>query len=173
MLSTMQDFPLTVGMLLRHGRTVHGDDSEVITFEGDGCRRATFVQVADRVDRLAAALHDLGIVEGDRVGTFMWNTQEHLEAYFAVPGIGAVLHTLNIRLFPEQLTYVTNHAADRIVLVDDNLIPLLAKVAPELTTVERYVVIGDGDAGALAEAAPDAEILRYTDLLAAEEPGIE
>ncbi len=172
MLGTMQDYPLTIGMLFRHGAAVHGD-SEVVTFEGDGSRRASFREVAARTEQLAAALVRLGIEPGDRVGTFSWNTQEHLEAYFAVPGIGAVLHTLNIRLFPEQLTYVVNHAADRIVLVDDNLIPLLAKVAPLLTTVERYVVIGDGDASALAEAAPNVEILRYADLLAAEAPGIE
>src|SRR5581483_3691635 len=170
-LGTMQDYPLTIGMLFRHGVDVHGD-SEVVTFEGEGSRRASFAEVGARIERLAAALQRLGIEPGDRVGTFAWNIQEHLEAYFAVPGIGGVLHTLNIRLFPEQLTYVVNHAADRVVLVDTTLIPLLAKVAPELTTVERYVVIGDGDVGALAEAAPNAEILRYDDLLAAEQPGI-
>ncbi len=75
----------------------------------------------------------------------MWNTQEHLEAYFAVPMQGAVLHTLNIRLFPEQLAYIVNHAGDRVILVDDVLVPLLARVAAELETVERYVVVGDGD----------------------------
>src|SRR5262249_50734841 len=80
----------------------------------------------------------------------------------------AVLHTLNIRLFPEQLTYVVNHAEDRVVLVDDSLVPLLVKVAPDLKTVERYVVVGDGDATALAEAAAGAEGLRYDELLAAE-----
>src|SRR4051794_35414269 len=125
MLGTMQDYPLTIGMLFRHGATVHGG-SEVVTFEGDGSRRASFAEVAGRVERLAAALTRLGIEPGDRVGTFAWNIQEHLEAYFAVPGVGAVLHTLNIRLFPEQLTYVINHAADRLVVVDGDLIPLLA-----------------------------------------------
>jgi len=172
MQGTMQDFPLTIGMLFRHGAAVHGD-AEVVTFEGEGSRRATFAQVADRTERLAAALTRLGVEAGDRVGTFMWNDQEHLEAYFAIPGLGAVLHTLNIRLFPEQLTYVANHAEDRIVLVDDSLIPILAKVAPDLKTVERYVVVGDGDAGVLAEAVPNAEILRYEELLAAEQPGFD
>ena len=159
MFGTMQDYPLTIGMLFRHGAAVYGD-SEVVTFEGDGSRRATFREVADRIEQLAAALQRLGIEPGDRVGTFAWNIQEHLEAYFAVPGIGAVLHTLNIRLFPEQLEYVVNHAADRIVLVDGSLIPLLIKVAPQLTSVEKFVVIGDGDTGTLAEAAPNVEILR-------------
>jgi fatty-acyl-CoA synthase len=166
--STMQDFPLTIGMILRHGRTVYGD-SEVVTFEGDGCRRATFTEVAARAQRLAAGLQALGIEDGDRVGTFQWNNQEHLEAYLAIPTMGAVLHTLNVRLFPEQLTYVVNHAEDRVVIVDDTLVPLLAKVAPDLKTVERYVVVGSGDAGgaltALADAA-GAEILRYDDVLA-------
>jgi fatty-acyl-CoA synthase len=165
MQSTMQDFPLTVGMIFRHGRAVHGA-SEVVTFEGDDSRRASFAQVAARTDRLAAALLGLGVEPGDRVGTFAWNTQEHLEAYFAVPGIGAVLHTLNLRLFPEQLAYIANHAADRMILVDDNLIPLLAKVAGELPTVERYIVMGDGDTSALSEAAPGVEIVRYEELLA-------
>jgi fatty-acyl-CoA synthase len=165
--STMQDFPLTIGMILRHGVRVHGD-SEVVTFEGDGSRRATFAEVAGRAERLAAALRRLGIEDGDRVGTFQWNTQEHLEAYLAVPTMGSVLHTLNIRLFPEQLTYVVNHAEDRVVIVDDSLVPLLAKVAPDLKTVEGYVVVGDGDASPLTEAASGAEVLRYDELLAAE-----
>ena len=78
-------------------------------------------------DRLAAALTKLGVRDGDRVGTFCWNTQEHLEAYFAIPCLGAVLHTLNIRLFPEQLAYVINHAEDNVIIVDDSLIPVLAK----------------------------------------------
>jgi fatty-acyl-CoA synthase len=163
--STMQDFPLTITSILRHGAAVHGD-SEVVTFEGEGSRRASFTEVATRMARLANALQALGIEAGDRVGTFGWNTQEHLEAYLAVPCMGAVLHTLNIRLFPEQLTYVVNHAEDRIVLVDDNLIPLLAKVAGDLKTVERFVVIGNGDASVLHEVRPDVDIVRYDDLLA-------
>jgi len=163
----MQDFPLTIGMILRHGERVHSE-SEVVTFEGDSSCRATFAEVAARAERLAAALRRLGIQDGDRVGTFQWNTQEHLEAYLAIPTMGAVLHTLNIRLFPEQLTYVVNHAEDRVVLVDDSLVPLLARVAPDLKTVERYVVVGDGDASALSEAAAGAEVLRYDELLAAE-----
>jgi fatty-acyl-CoA synthase len=165
--STIQDFPLNIGMILRHGRTVFGD-SEVVTFEGDGCRRTTFTEVGRRVERLAGALRRLGIEPGDRVGTFQWNNQEHLEAYLAVPNMGAVLHTLNIRLFPEQLTYVANHAEDRIVLVDDSLVPLLARVAADLKTVEHYIVVGAGDASALADAAAGADVLRYDDLLAAE-----
>jgi fatty-acyl-CoA synthase len=166
--STMQDFPLSITAILRHGRTVYGD-SECVTWTDTEPRRATFAEVADNADRLAAALTKLGIGAGDRVGTFCWNTQEHLEAYFAIPCLGAVLHTLNIRLFQEQLAYVINHAEDKIVIVDDSLIPLLARVVGELETVDKFIVIGDGDATALG----DRDVLRYHELLAAESPGID
>ncbi len=160
----MQDFPLTTTAIMRHGGRVHGA-SECVTWTETGPRRATFAQVAERADLLAGALARLGIKPGDRVGTFMWNSQEHLEAYFAVPSMGAVLHTLNIRLFPEQLTYVVNHAEDRVVIVDDSLVPLLARVAGELETIEHFIVVGDGD------ATPLGDVLRYHELLAAESPG--
>src|SRR5438093_1124925 len=166
MLSTMQDRPLTIAALFAHGRTIHGS-SEVVTCEGERVRRARFTEVAARAERLAAALRRLGIRPGDRVATFSWNTQEHLEAYLAVPSMGAVLHTLNIRLFPEQLAYVANHAGDRIVLVDDTLAPVLAKVAAELRSVEHFVVVGGGD------ATPLGDVLRYEELLAAERPGYD
>jgi fatty-acyl-CoA synthase len=166
--STMQEFPLSITAILRHGRTVYGE-SECVTWTEAGARKASFAEVAANADRLAAALVKLGVRDGDRVGTFCWNSQEHLEAYFAIPCIGAVLHTLNIRLFPEQLAYVVNHAEDRIVIVDDSLVPLLARVVDELQTVERFIVIGEGDASALG----DREVLRYHELLAAEEPGYE
>src|SRR5690348_1903527 len=121
--STMQDAPLTIGSIIRHGQRVFAN-SEVVTFEGDHSRRATFAQLAERAEKLAAALFRLGVKRGDRVGTFAWNTQEHLEAYFAVPAMGAVLHTLNIRLFPEQIIYITNHAEDSVVILDAQLAPL-------------------------------------------------
>ena len=92
-----------------------------------GPGRGTFAEVGANANRLAGALTKLGVRDGDRVGTFMWNSQEHLEAYFAVPSMGAVLHTLNIRLFPEQLAYVINHAEDKVVIVDDSLVPVLAQ----------------------------------------------
>src|SRR3954454_20837048 len=164
--STMQEYPLTITSLLEHGRRVYAD-SECITWMGDGARRATYAEVGDNADRLAAALARIGVQTGDRVGTFCWNTQEHLEAYFAVPSMGAVLHTLNIRLFPEQLAYVVNHAQDKVVIVDDSLIALLARVVDDLQTAEQFVVVGDGDASALG----DRPIHRYHELLAAEQPG--
>jgi fatty-acyl-CoA synthase len=166
--STMQDFPLTTTAIMRHGGRVHGA-SECVTWTETGPRRATYAQVVERADRLASALARLGIKPGDRVGTFLWNSQEHLEAYFAVPSMGAVLHTLNIRLFPEQLTYVINHAEDRVIIVDDSLVPVLARVVGDLQTIEHFIVVGDGDATALETSSGD--VLRYDELLAAESPG--
>ncbi len=160
--STMQDAQLTIGSLLQHGARVYAT-SVVRTFEGDGVREATYAEVAERSARLAGALAGLGIGQGDRVGTFLWNTQEHLEAYLAVPSMGAVLHTLNLRLFPEQLSYVVNHGQDKVVIVDATVLPLLVKVAAELTTVEHYVLIGDADTSGLG----DVPVHRYEDLLAA------
>src|SRR4051794_15163806 len=164
MRSTMQDVPLSISSILKHGRDVYGDSS-IITVGEDGNRRATFVEVSANAARLAHGLRSLGI-EGDaRVGTFMWNNQEHMEAYLAIPSMGAVLHTLNIRLFPDQVTYVANHAEDRVVIVDSSLIPLLARVLGEMTTVRTVVVTGSGDVAPLEEAGKD--IVRYDDLLAA------
>ncbi|MEU8307889.1 long-chain fatty acid--CoA ligase [Actinomadura sp. NPDC048955] len=170
-LSTMQDFPLSVAAILRHGARVYGR-SECVTWTGGGApRRATFAQIAGNAERLASALARLGVRPGDRVATFCWNNQEHLEAYFAVPAMGAVLHTLNIRLFPEQLSHIINHADDQVIIVDDSLVPLLARVVRELPAVEAFVVVGDGDASALEANGNGAPVLRYRELLAAEEPG--
>ena len=159
MQSTMQDFPLTITHILRHGARVHSE-AQVMTFDGRSIRRSGFPAVAARVDRLAAALARLGVGEGDRVGTFCWNHQEHLEAYLAVPCMGAVIHTLNVRLFADQLVGIINHAEDKVVIVDAALVPVLGKLASRLPTVERYIVVGEGDASGL----PGAE--RYEDLLA-------
>lgn len=169
--STMQDYPLTITQLFQHGRTNHGS-SEVITYRGPDAelQRATFAEVGDRADRLAAALTRLGVSRGDRVGTFLWNNQQHMEAYLAIPCMGAVLHTLNIRLFPEQLSYVINHAEDKVIIVDASIAPLLARVRDELTTVEAIVVCG---ADADSDLSGLGETLDYDALLDAEEPGFE
>jgi fatty-acyl-CoA synthase len=162
--STMQDFPLSIVAILRHGQRVYAQ-SECVTWTDTGTRRASFAEVGAGAARLANALASLGVERGDRVGTFCWNSQEHLEAYLAVPSMGAVLHTLNIRLFPEQLAYVINHAQDKLIILDDSLVPMLAKVAADLQTVERFVVIGDGDASELQSVVRNVEILRYDDLV--------
>ncbi len=143
MLSTMQDVPLTVSAIFTHGQKVHRR-SRVLTFDGDGFREATFAEVGERTERLANALRGIGVEPDDRVATFMWNTQEHLEAYFAVPGTGAVLHTLNLRLPADQLVHIANQAEDKVVLVHSTVAPLLAKVAADLKTVEQIVIVDDG-----------------------------
>ncbi|WP_346040776.1 long-chain fatty acid--CoA ligase [Actinomadura chokoriensis] len=164
MFSTMQDFPLTITTIMRYGAGVFGD-AEVSTWTGDGARRRTYAEVGERAARLAGALRGLGVDGDQRVATFMWNNAEHLEAYLAVPSMGAVLHTLNLRLFPDQLVYIANHAEDRIVLVDGSLIPLLAPVLPQFKTVRHVVVVGDGDTAPLEGAGK--ELHRYEELLAA------
>ncbi len=160
------DFPLTIQHVLERMRRMHAG-AEVVTFTGEGTERASYAEVAGRVDRLCRVLEGLGIEEGDRVATLAWNSQRHLEVYLAAPSMGAVLHTLNPRLFTEQLSYIVNHAEDRVIFVDDSLVPLLEKVAPEFKGVRHYVVMGDGDSGSL----PDA--LRYEDLLAEQEDGYD
>ncbi|MEQ4303860.1 long-chain fatty acid--CoA ligase [Plantactinospora sp. B6F1] len=160
------DAPLLVSRILEHGSTVHGT-AEVATWLGDGSRRMTYAEVGATAARLAHALRDdLGITGDQRVATFMWNNAEHLVAYFAVPSMGAVLHTLNIRLLPEQVAYIANHAEDRVVLVDSTLIPLLAKALPKMSTVQHVVVVGGGDPAALSAAGGGRiAVHRWDDLL--------
>ncbi|MGH2832662.1 MAG: long-chain fatty acid--CoA ligase [Solirubrobacteraceae bacterium] len=152
------DFQLTLHHPLRRMRSVH-PHGEVITLSESGILRASYGEVAARVDRLARVLEQLGIQAGDRVGTFAWNNQRHFELYMAVPCVGAVLHTLNVRLFAEQLTYIVNHAKDQVIFVDDSLVPVLAQLAPTFEGVRNYVVMGDGDSGSLPN------VLRYEELL--------
>jgi len=158
----MQDVPLSIARLLRYGSTVHAP-STVTTWTGESSRRATFADIGGRAAQLAHALRELGITGDERVATFMFNNQEHLEAYLAVPSMGAVLHTLNIRLFPEQLVYIANHAEDRVIIVDGALIPLLAKVLPEMTTVRHVIVSGAGDRTPLA--IPSVQVHGYDELI--------
>ena len=147
------DFPLNLHHIRRRMRDVH-PDAEVVTLTAPGeVQRATFGEISGRVDRLARVLGKLGVQPGDRVGTFAWNNQRHFELYFAVPCIGAVLHTLNIRLFEEQITYIVNHAEDRVIFVDESLVPALAKLAPTFETVTRYVVMGGAEVQGSYEAA--------------------
>src|SRR5690606_29733411 len=130
-------------------------DVEVSTWTGNGSRRRGYAEIGERAARLAGALRGLGVDGDQRVATFMWNNTEHLVAYLAVPSMGAVLHTLNLRLFPDQLAYIVNHAQDRVIIVDTTLIDLLAQVLPQLTSVAHVVVVGGGDPAPLAAAAGD------------------
>ncbi|MGW9041214.1 long-chain fatty acid--CoA ligase [Streptomyces lydicus] len=150
MQNTMQDVPLLVSRILTHGSTVHGQ-AEVITWTGDATpRRRTYAEVGARAAQLAHALRDeFGVTEGSVVGTLMWNHAEHLEAYLAIPSMGAVLHTLNLRLPAEQLAWIANHAADPVIIVDGSLLPILAPLLPQLPAVRHLVVSGPGDRSAL------------------------
>lgn len=160
MLSTMQTSPLLVREILLHGQRIYAN-STVVTYEPDSCRRTIFDEVAHRAERLASGLTEIGVSPGDRVATLLWNTQEHLECYLAIPSMGAVLHTLNLRLSPEQLAFVINHAQDKVVIADRTTLPLLARVFDQLTTVEHVIVVGDTDTNEL----PDDRNFRYEDLL--------
>ena len=160
--STMQDFPLLLTGILRHSTQWHSG-RKVITKTPDGYREICFGELGTRTAQLAHGLRSLGVTGGDRVATFMWNNQEHLEAYFAAPCMGAVLHTLNIRLAAEQIAFIANQAADRVVLVDMSLAPLFADVMPRLTTVQTVVAVGPGDIAPLASAGKT--VVRYDDLL--------
>jgi len=164
MKSTMQDGPLLISDIIKHGEWIYAD-KKVLTVTPEGVQEATFYEVSKRAERLAAALTRLGVGPQDRVATFMWNNQAHMEAYAAVPSMGAVLHTLNIRLFPEQLSYIINHAEDKVIIVDASLIPLLAAVRDQIPNVQHIIVNGPHSSDALGET------LDYESLLAAEKPG--
>ena len=170
MRSTMMDFPLTIQHIFEHGRALYAD-SEVVTNEVGGPRRIEFGALAERADQLAAGLRRLGVERGDRVATFGWNNQEHQEAYFAIPCMGAVMHTINIRLAAEQIRYIIGHAEDSVIIADASLAPVLGPVlaagGDELKTVRHLIVYGDGDRSALPGH------IDYEELLAAERPGYQ
>lgn len=174
----MMDVPLTVGAIMRYGTTAFGD-KEVVTCAGDDvpARRRTFAQVGERTARLASALRGLGVDGDQRVGTFMWNNAEHLEVYLAAPAMGAVLHTLNIRLSADQVGYIATHAGDHAVVVDASLVPLFAKVLPHAETVRHVIVSGGADevdeATLAPLAGPGRSVHRYEDLLAAADPAFD
>ncbi|MER6411662.1 long-chain fatty acid--CoA ligase [Streptomyces humidus] len=163
-LSTMQDVPLLISRILTHGAKIHGT-SQVSTWTGEGePQRRSFAEIGDRAAQLAHALRDdLGVTGDDRVATLMWNNAEHVEAYFAIPSMGAVLHTLNLRLPAEQLAWIVDHAADKVVMVNGSLLPLLAPLLPRLRTVEHVVVTGPGDRSLLDGA--HARVHEYEELL--------
>jgi fatty-acyl-CoA synthase len=160
--STMQDYPLTVTGILRHG-TTWNSGRKVITKTPDGYRQVNFGELGTRVAQLAHGFSHLGVRHGDRVATFMWNNQEHLEAYFAAPCMGAVLHTLNIRLAAEQIEFIANQAEDSVVLVDSSLIDLLAPMLAEMATVHTVVAVSTGDIRPLQESGKT--VVRYDELL--------
>ena len=143
MLGMMQDWPLTVDKILDHAKNWHGE-REVVTRSVEGpIVRTNYAAIHQRARRVSNALLAWGIKPGDRVATLAWNTGNHIETWYGIMGIGAVCHTLNPRLFPEQLAYIINHAEDRILFTDLTFVPLLEAVLPHCPTVERVIVMTD------------------------------
>ena len=152
---TMQRTPLLMSRLLDRGAWI-APEAEVVTLTASSTHRQTYADTRRRAGQLANGLIDLGISFGDRVATFMWNGWRHLELYHAVPSIGAVLHTLNVRLGAGDLEYIINHAEDRIIFVDADLLPILERLAPVIPRVERYVVCGDPGTASWETSLPNA-----------------
>jgi len=167
--STMMDIPLTITSIMQYGTTAFGN-KEVVTCAGDApSRRRSYAALGERAARLANALRSIGVDSDQRVGTFMWNNAEHLEAYVAIPSMGAVLHTLNIRLSADQVGYIATHAGDYAVIVDASLVPLFAKVLPHAPEIRHVIVSGadPADQGLLDSlAGPERSVHSYEELLA-------
>ena len=161
MLGLMQDTPLTTNWIFDRANQYFGA-KEIVTRTATGLERASFATVAAEARKVASAIDALGISPDGRVGTFGWNTARHVGLYFAIPGTGRVMHTLNIRYFPEQLIYTVDHAEDEAVFVDRSLLPLFAKYLPQLGTVKHVIVMDDG---APAEIPDDPRIIHYDELV--------
>ena len=143
MLGLMQDWPLTVDKILDHAKNWHGH-REVVTRSVEGpIVRATYAEIHARAKRVSSVLKEWDVKVGDRIATLAWNSGRHMEVWYGIMGMGAICHTLNPRLFPEQLIYIINHAEDRIIFVDMTFIPLLEAILPHCPTVQRVVVMTD------------------------------
>ena len=159
----MQSTPLTINYLFDRAEKYHRDKT-IVTATGTGRDRVTYGDWAQRTRKLGGVLNDLGISSDGRVATFAWNTARHLELYFAAPCTGRVLHTLNIRLFPEQVTYIVNHAEDEVIFVDKSIFGLLAPLLPTFTTVRHLVIMDDGK-GEAPTSVDGFEVHDYEHLL--------
>ncbi|MBM3800017.1 MAG: long-chain fatty acid--CoA ligase [Actinobacteria bacterium] len=166
----MQDVPLGILHIFERAERYHGHKT-IVTATATGLDRTTYAQWADRTRRVGTVLDTLGISSSGRVATFAWNTARHLELYFAAPCSGRVLHTLNIRLFPEQLTYIANHAEDEVIFVDRSLIGLLAPLLPTFTTVKHLVIMDDGKGDVPADLG-NFQVHDYEKLIAAAAPSL-
>jgi fatty-acyl-CoA synthase len=166
----MQDFPLTLPHLHARAEQLYFDKGVVTVTAAGGKQRRTYGEWAERTRRLGGVLDQLGISADGRVGTFGWNTGNHLELYFAAPCTNRVLHALNIRLFPEQLVYVANHAEDEVVFIDKSLAALAWPLFDKFSTVRHIVVMDDGAPGDVPDAPAGKEVHDYEALLAGAEP---
>src|SRR5499427_9871716 len=155
----IMDYPLTLTQLFERSRKLFHKKTMATRVPGHGLQRYTYADSADRVAQLSAALARLGLQKGDRVGTFAWNSHRHMEVYFAAPLMGMVLHTVNIRLSPQDLTYIINHAGDTILIVDASLWHLLEPIRKDLKTVTNVIVMKDTPSGEIPAGAMDYEAL--------------
>ena len=167
----MMDRPLLVSSLIEFAAEVYPKLTITTSTVEGGMTRAGIPEVRTRIARLANVLRKLGVGPGDRVATLAWNTQRHLELYYAISGIGAVCHTINPRLFPEQLTYIVNHAEDKILFFDATFMPLIEKLRGELQPVGTWVLMTDREHMPAGEPIPG--LLCYEDLLALGEDSIQ
>ncbi len=167
MLGKMQDWPLLVSRLIDHAASFHGHREIVaLTVEGP-VLRTNWGEVSARAHCFGHALTKLGIVPGDRVATLAWNTHRHVEAWYGISGIGAVAHTINPRLFREQIAYIANHAEDRVLAFDLSFLDFVERLVPELKTIEHFILLTDR---AHMPASSPLNLLCYEDLLADADP---
>jgi acyl-CoA synthetase (AMP-forming)/AMP-acid ligase II len=165
----MMKYPLTLDRILEHANRMYGH-KQITTKLPDGeLHRYTYADMYRRVKRLSKALGQIGVMPGDRVGTFAWNHYQHMELYYAIPGAGAVCHTLNIRLFPDQLAYIVNHAEDKVVFIDASLLPLYERVADQIDCVQHYVLMNAPEG--VTTKLPN--VLSYEDLIAGADEDFE
>ena len=137
----MMDYPLTMDRILEHANRLYPDKNIYTKLPDGSMHYYTYAHLFRRVKRLGNVLEHLGVERGDRVGTFAWNNYQHLELYFGIPGAGAVCHTINIRLFPDQLAFVMTHAEDKVIFVDATLLPLLEQVVDRVDAASKFVVV--------------------------------
>jgi fatty-acyl-CoA synthase len=153
----IMDYPLTLTQFFERTRKVFHRKTMATRVPGVGLQRYTYADYADRVCRLAAALAKLGLKKGDRVGTFAWNSHRHMEVYFAAPLMGMVLHTVNIRLSPQDITYIVNHAEDQVLILDASLWPLIEPIRKDLKSVKHFIVMKDAPNAQIPPGALDYE----------------
>lgn len=167
----MQDFRLSIPTLLEHAATNHPDTEVVARLQDGRISRYTYSDLANRSRQAANALTRLGVAYGDMVGTLAWNHHWHMECFYAIPGIGAVCHTINPRLFEEQIVYIINHAQDKVLMIDQDFVGLVERIVDQIPGVQQFVVLGAR--GCVPEPAGLGAVLYYDDLIAQESSGID
>jgi fatty-acyl-CoA synthase len=165
MLGLMQDRPLMISSLIDHAAAFHSDTEIVSQLPEGHIRRTTWSQLSEQSKQVANALAELGIEKGDRVATLAWNSDRHLAMYFGVSGSGAVMHTVNPRLFPDQITYIINHAEDRVLFFDITFASLVGQLAPQLSTVHTYVAMTDREHMPEIPGIPEGHLLCWDELI--------